>query len=555
MQTYCNLTPLCSDTHFQLQHHRYLPRPADFEGVQEGTTVDRLHPKVMLPFYESIHGIFSDFTLTEVHNEWNDVLAKLVDLAVASTTTPTPVTKSKVTDLRNKNRWRSNVLGAVTVVQYLHRQKRCNGTVWGAMFEIKDAMKDPKVSPNDNTFTAAAAGASKDCDNPFDPASTSAPAKTAHALRPFKRNDPVGVLVGNLVSAAEAKAIRAKQGNGAIILLGGNLYDVTSDTLSQNHARHMRSPLIHSAQDSVKLITGSRSTDGSSTCYWTIRAKHKLKRGDILQVAVSAAQDGTTTVSSVHKASGAQARVPQVQRGGRNPDPPKTGGDRDSIEVPGPATTAPSRTLESSSTDEASRNTNANVCAATNPSVPTTQGPGPSGSLSQGGEVHRSTVSRGSPHSAMALFSAASLPDAPSVYEPKPFFPRATKRLRMKTNATQVEKDRYAVMKLTHATESHALKDQHGEQESARKLEHIKHAADILITAVAACPNVDWSPRYADASIRNPLCVCKRKRLRISRHSGHNIGHLAKRLRGLVSAGAISHIQSSFATHIIMPIN
>ena len=92
MQTYCNLTPLCSDTHFQLQHHRYLPRPADFEGVQEGTTVDRLHPTVMLPFYESIHGIFSDFTLTEVHNEWNDVLAKLVDLAVASTTTPPPVT-------------------------------------------------------------------------------------------------------------------------------------------------------------------------------------------------------------------------------------------------------------------------------------------------------------------------------------------------------------------------------------------------------------------------------------------------------------------------------
>ena len=37
-----------------------------------------------------------------------------------------------------------------------------------------------------------------------------------------------------------------------------------------------------------------------------------------------------------------------------------------------------------------------------------------------------------------------------------------------------------------------------------------------------------------------------RPRLRISRHSGHNIGHLAKRLRGLVSAGAISHIPAIF---------
>ena len=232
---------------------------------------------------------------------------------------------------------------------------------------------------------------------------------------------------------------------------------------------------------------------------------HNLKPGDILQVAVSAAQDGTTTVHSVHKASGAQARVPQVQRGGRNPDPPKTGGDRDSIEVPGPATTAPSRTLESSSTDEESRNTNANVCAATNPSVPTTQGAGPSGSLSQGGEVHRSKVSRGSPHSAMALFSAASLPDAPSVFKPEAFVRPVTKRLRMKSNATQVEKDRHAARKATHASEIQALEDHHGEQESARKLEHTKRAADILSTAFAACPKVDWYPRYADASIRNPL--------------------------------------------------
>ena len=83
-------------------------------------------------------------------------------------------------------------------------------------------------------------------------------------LLKIKQDEPVGVLVGNLVSAAEAKAIRAKQGNGAIILHGGKLYDVTSDTLSQNHARHMRSPLIQSAQDSVKLMTGSCSTDGSA---------------------------------------------------------------------------------------------------------------------------------------------------------------------------------------------------------------------------------------------------------------------------------------------------
>ena len=41
--------------------------------------------------------MFSNSTLTEVHKEWNDVLAELVDLAVASTTAPTPVTKPRVT--------------------------------------------------------------------------------------------------------------------------------------------------------------------------------------------------------------------------------------------------------------------------------------------------------------------------------------------------------------------------------------------------------------------------------------------------------------------------
>ena len=45
MQTYYNLTPLCSDTHFQLQHYRYLPRPADFEGAETGTIVGRRAPR------------------------------------------------------------------------------------------------------------------------------------------------------------------------------------------------------------------------------------------------------------------------------------------------------------------------------------------------------------------------------------------------------------------------------------------------------------------------------------------------------------------------------
>jgi hypothetical protein len=69
MQTYYNLTPLCSDTHFQLQHYRYLPCPAVFEGADTGTIVGHVRPDAMLAFYESIHGIQHDLTLRMVHND------------------------------------------------------------------------------------------------------------------------------------------------------------------------------------------------------------------------------------------------------------------------------------------------------------------------------------------------------------------------------------------------------------------------------------------------------------------------------------------------------
>ena len=116
MQTYYNLTPLCSDTHFQLQHYRYLPRPEVFEGVDTGTIVGHVRPEAMLAFYESIHGIHHDMTLPMVHNHWMQPLAEFVRLAIESTTPPPPVAVPKVADLWKKERWRTTMVDGANVV-------------------------------------------------------------------------------------------------------------------------------------------------------------------------------------------------------------------------------------------------------------------------------------------------------------------------------------------------------------------------------------------------------------------------------------------------------
>ena len=68
MHTYYNLIPLFSDARFQVQHYRYLPRPADFKGADTGTVVGCVIPGAMLVFLESIHGIHHGVTLPVSHN-------------------------------------------------------------------------------------------------------------------------------------------------------------------------------------------------------------------------------------------------------------------------------------------------------------------------------------------------------------------------------------------------------------------------------------------------------------------------------------------------------
>ena len=209
MQTYYNLTPLCSDTHSQLQHYRCLPRPADFKGANTGTIVDQMYPEAMLAFYESIHDIYSDFTLSVYHNHWIEPLAELVNFAVESTTIPPPVTVPKMADLRKIERWRMNMVSGATVIEYLHHRRGSNGHVWARMFEYSDVKKDVDMLLMD--INIAAAGVSKDCDSPFDPTAPIRPAKKLVAARDFKQNVAIGVLVGTRVSAAKAKDIRGNR--------------------------------------------------------------------------------------------------------------------------------------------------------------------------------------------------------------------------------------------------------------------------------------------------------------------------------------------------------
>ena len=135
----------------------------------------------MLAFYESIHGIYHDVTLPVVHNHWMEPLAEFVRLAVESTTTPPPVTVPKVADLRKKERWRTKMVDGATVVQYLHDRRGSNAQVWAGMFAILRRKEGRRLSQMH--IDVAAAGASKDCDSPFDPAAPSTPAKTLRCLQ------------------------------------------------------------------------------------------------------------------------------------------------------------------------------------------------------------------------------------------------------------------------------------------------------------------------------------------------------------------------------------
>jgi len=181
MQMHYNLTPLCSDTHFQLKHYRYLPRPAELKGADEGTVVGRMFPDAMCEFYESIHGIHHDVTSSAFHNDWLDTLAECVRLASEPTTPPAPVAEPKVADLRKKERWRHIKEDGATVVEFLNYRRRSQAKVWAAMFSFSDGSKDDDSSLMD--IVVAGAGASKDCDSPFIPATPSKPASRLVAAR------------------------------------------------------------------------------------------------------------------------------------------------------------------------------------------------------------------------------------------------------------------------------------------------------------------------------------------------------------------------------------
>ena len=113
-------------------------------------------------------------TLPVFHNHWMEPLAEFVRLAVESTTTPPPVTVPKVADLRKKERWRQIMVDGAIVVQYLHDRRGSKAQVWAAMFAYTDATKDDDSSQMD--INVAGAGAFKDCDSPFIPATPSTPA-------------------------------------------------------------------------------------------------------------------------------------------------------------------------------------------------------------------------------------------------------------------------------------------------------------------------------------------------------------------------------------------
>lgn len=223
----------------------------------------------------------------------------------------------------------------------------------------------------------AAAGASKDCDSPIDPAAPSTPVTRFVAAGDFKLKAPIAVLVGKEISPQEAKVLRGSCGDDSVILRLGRFYDVRHDNLCQNRARRMRNPLIRRSQATV-TVTQGKQAKCSPFCCWNIRASRNLKRRDGLQYAADATQnisgaidrsiaatsgsydragdgdivavvrrdkdrdaqsDDTTTAGRVGKGSGAEDSVFLAPGSGLCPEPTKIGGGPESTEGPGSSTT------------------------------------------------------------------------------------------------------------------------------------------------------------------------------------------------------------------------
>ena len=172
------MIPLFCVVCFQSQHYRYLPRPADFKGADEGTVVGCVLPVIMLVFYEFINGIHHDVTLPVFHNDWLVHFAEIVRLADDDSTTfitPPQVAPPKVVDLRKKAIWQMKTLaGGGTVTEHIHHQRGSDDLVWVGMFDSSEANKHDYMPQTHSDPSAA--GVTKDCDNKILSAAPDTPA-------------------------------------------------------------------------------------------------------------------------------------------------------------------------------------------------------------------------------------------------------------------------------------------------------------------------------------------------------------------------------------------